>query len=60
MHIKKQTFVVLAAILFTGCGAMVPVVKMENIPPEQRRVHGNKAKSSHYVSIIGEHERFAS
>lgn len=37
MHINKQIILWLAVTLLTGCGAMVPVVKMEDISPEQRR-----------------------
>lgn len=37
MHIKNQIVVWLLVALLAGCGAMVPVVKMEDIPAEQRR-----------------------
>lgn len=52
MHIKKQTFVVLVAVLLTGCGAMVPVVKMEDIPPEQRRAV-NEVAIYNQTQLIG-------
>jgi hypothetical protein len=37
MQIKKQIILWLVATLLTGCGAMVPVVKVEEFSPEQRR-----------------------
>jgi len=37
MNIKKQITLWLAAAFLSGCGAMVPVVKMEDVSPEQRR-----------------------
>lgn len=38
MRIKIQAFITSTVILLTGCGAMVPVVKMSDLPPEQRRI----------------------
>jgi hypothetical protein len=37
MYINKQAFLWLITTLLTGCGAMVPVVKIDDISPEQRR-----------------------
>ncbi len=37
MHIRNYVLIPFLAVLVTGCGAMVPVVKMEDIPAEQRR-----------------------
>lgn len=37
MHMWKHALIPLLAALVSGCGAMVPVVKMEDIPVEQRR-----------------------
>lgn len=37
MHIRNHVLIPLIVALVSGCGAMVPVVKMEDIPAEQRR-----------------------
>ncbi len=52
MHIKKQVLLWLVATSLTGCGAMVPVVKMENISPEQRRVV-NEVAIYNQTQLIG-------
>lgn len=52
MHIKNHIGLWLAITLLAGCGAMVPVVKMENIPPEQRRVV-NEVAIYNQTQLIG-------
>ena len=37
MHLRKGVLISVLAAIVSGCGAMVPVVKMEDIPVEQRR-----------------------
>jgi len=37
MSIQKSISAALAAAILSGCGAMVPVVKMEDLSPQQRR-----------------------
>lgn len=43
MRFKKQIPLLLVFTFVAGCGAMVPVVKMEDISPEQRRAANDVA-----------------
>lgn len=52
MHIKNKIGLWLAATSLAGCGAMVPVVKMEDIPPEQRRAV-NEVTIYNQTQLIG-------
>ena len=53
MHIRKQTLITLVAILVSGCGAMVPVVKMGDITLEQRRAV-NEVVIYNQAQLIGQ------
>lgn len=52
MHIQNHVFIPILAALVSGCGAMVPVVKMEDIPAEQRRAV-NEVAIYNQMQLIG-------
>ena len=52
MHIRNHVLILILAALASGCGAMVPVVKMEDISVEQRRAV-NEVTIYNQAQLIG-------